>query len=310
MPTIDLTPAPPVVTTPLEAAPRRAGLTLPELGLVAELAGGAPLPFEVAPPAEAGGLESRLGQSRATSADQAYRSVVAGLPDPTTSLTRRGLVTDGVLDEAIAGAVGLLATPALALDVDVACGDVQAKAWYRQSGGAVASLATVDGIVFELAWFGTDAWPAELARVAAISEEVTLQESAVPSYVDLPFELADAAAEAVRTGRGDLVPVLAARHSGAVRGADGRPLPDDRTGQVLTALTGEARGRLRAMVADVSDAQAAPAAVGVVSWTLLADGWHALRPHRGPDGLRVEVTRVEPDALAVVLAPLLAEVSR
>ena len=310
MPTIDLTPAPAEVTTPLEAAPRRVGLTLPELGLVAELAGGAPLPFDVAPPAEAGGLESRLGRSRATSADQAYRSVVEGLPDPVTSLYRRGLVVDGTLDEAVAGAVGLLATPALALDIDVACGDVQAKAWYRQAGGVVASLATVDGIVFELAWFGTDAWPAELARVAAVSEEITLGESAVPSYVDLLFELADGAAEAIRTGRRDLVAVLAGRHSGAVRDADGRALPDDRTGQVLTALTAEARGRLRAMVADVSGSpDAGPADVGVVSWTLLADGWHALRPHRGPDGLRVEVSRVEPDALAVVLAPLLAEVS-
>ncbi|GAA3830621.1 hypothetical protein [Nocardioides panacisoli] len=307
MPTIDLTPAPPVVTSALDAAPRRIGLTLSELGVVAELAGGAPLPFEVAAPAESGGLESRLGQSRTTTADQAYRAVVDGLPNPVAALYRRGLVSDGVLDANIAGAVGLLATPRLALDIDIAFGDVQAKAWYRQADGAVASLATVDGIVFELAWFGTEAWPAELARVAAISEELTLDDSAVPAYVDLPFELADAGAEAIRTNRNDLLPVLAGRHSGDVRGADGRALPDDEVTRVITALSTEARGRLRAMVADVP-VERVPAAVGVVSWTLLADGWHALRPHRARSGLRVEVSRAEPSALAVVLAPLLAEV--
>lgn len=307
MPTIDLTPAPPVVTSALDAAPRRVGLTLPELGVAAELAGGAPLPFDVAPPTETGGLESRLGQSRTTTSDQAYRSVVDGLPNPVAALYRRGLVTDGVLDPHIAGAIGLLATPRLALDIDIAFGDVQAKAWYRQAEGAVASLATVDGIVFELAWFGTDAWSAELARVAAISEELTLDDSAVPTYVDLPFVLADAASEALRTNRDDLLPVLVRRHSGGVRGVDGRPLPDDEVARVLTALHTEARGRLRAMVAEVA-AEQAPAAVGVVSWTLLADGWHALRPHRAPDGLRVEVSRAEPTTLAVALAPLLAEV--
>ncbi|HWJ81704.1 MAG TPA: hypothetical protein VNS55_05660 [Nocardioides sp.] len=309
MTTIDLTPAPPVASTPLDAAPRRVGLTLPELGVVAEMAGGAPLPFDVASPSAAGGLEDRLGHSPATTSDQAYRSVVGALANPVAALYRRGLVVDGRLDPGIAGAIGLLATPRLALDIDVACGHVQGKAWYRQTDAAVASLATVDGIVFELAWFATDAWPTELARAAAISEEVALEPSAVPSYVDLPFELLDAATEALRTGRNDLVPVLVSRHTGAARGADGRALPDDETARVLVALAAEARGRLRAMVADVpSHPDEHAPAVGVVSWTLLADGWHALRPHRGPDGLRVEVSATESTTLSVVLAPLLAEV--
>lgn len=307
MPTIDLTPTPAeaIATTPLDAAPRRVGLTLPELQHAAAAAGGAPLPFELAPPANTAGLEDRLGRSRATTADQAYRAAVAALPEPEQSLARRGLTVDGRLDPAVAGAVGLLATPELALDVDVACRGVQAKTWHRAAAGAVASLSTVDGIVFELAWFPVAAWADELARVAAVSEEVTLGESAVPAVVDLPFELVDAAGEALANDRPDLVPVLAARHEGAVRGPDG-PLAQAEVAQMLTALSGEAQGRLRAIVAEVGLMQA----VGVVAWTLLADGWHALRPHREAGEQRVEIRRVDPRDLAATLAPALTEASR
>ena len=78
--------------------------------------------------------------------------------------------------------------------------------------------------------------------------------------------------------------------------------------QILTATGSEAVGRLRALVADVSDGTTTVA--GVVSWTLLADGWHALRPRRSPDGLMIELARVEPADLATELAPVLAEVAR
>ncbi len=110
------------------------------------------------------------------------------------------------------GAIGLLATPQTALDLDVTAAGVRVRAWHRASGDAVATLATVDGIVFELAWFHTSAWADELARVAVLPEDCLLAESAVPAYLDLPYELADAASEAARSGRGDLVPVLAGQH--------------------------------------------------------------------------------------------------
>lgn len=310
--TVDTTPAPaPTSTTgtALVAAPRRIGLTLTELQHAAHLAGGAPLPFELAPPRDTDAMQARLGRSPATLDDQAYRSVVAALHDPAESLGRRGLVdpTGTRLDPGLAGAIGLLAAPRLALDVDVAMAGVQAKVWHRQDGAAVASLATADGLVFEVGWFGTDAWPAELARIAVLSEEVDLGRSAVPAYVDLPFELADAAAEAGSAGRGDLLPVLAARHTGRVHGADG-PLADDIVVRILTALSGEARGRLRALVADVSGDTVDT--VGVVSWSLLADGWRALRPHHADGVLRLEVRGVAPDDLAAVVAPVLGEAAR
>ncbi|UUW90401.1 hypothetical protein [Pimelobacter simplex] len=307
MPTIDLTTVATRPASALVAAPRRIGLTLPELQHAARLAGGAPLPFEVAPPRDTDAMQARLGRSPATLDDQAYRGVVAALHDPDESLARRGLLDSTRLDPGLAGAIGLLAAPRLALDVDVSMAGVQAKVWHRQDGSAVASLATADGMVFELGWFGTDAWPAELARIAVPSEEVTVERSAVPSYVDLPFELADAAAEAGSAGRGDLLPVLVARHTGRVHGADG-PLADDVVVRVLTALSGEARGRLRALVADVSGD--AVDTVGVVSWSLLADGWRALRPHHADGALRLEVRAVGPDDLAAVVAPVLGEAAR
>ncbi|XBB65812.1 hypothetical protein ABFU82_17050 [Nocardioides sp. WV_118_6] len=307
MPTIDLTTVATRPASALVAAPRRIGLTLPELQHAARLAGGAPLPFEVAPPRDTDAMQARLGRSPATLDDQAYRGVVAALHDPDESLARRGLLDGTRLDPGLAGAIGLLAAPRLALDVDVSMAGVQAKVRHRQDGSAVASLATADGMVFELGWFGTDAWPAELARIAVPSEEVTVERSAVPSYVDLPFELADAAAEAGSAGRGDLLPVLVARHTGRVHGADG-PLADDVVVRVLTALSGEARGRLRALVADVSGD--AVDTVGVVSWSLLADGWRALRPHHADGALRLEVRAVGPDDLAAVVAPVLGEAAR
>jgi hypothetical protein len=308
LPTIDLSTPPPAPDGVLDALPRRAALTLPELRLVAEAAGGAPLPFDVAEPGQAQALEDRLGRSRGTVEDQAYRAVLDSLHDPHASLVRRGLLADGAVDEGLLGAVGLLATPDLALDIGVVANLVQSKGWHRQSGQAVATLSTVDGVVFELAWFPTGSWTTELARVAVIPEDLTLHESTVPAHVDLPYELADAAGEAVRSSRADLVNVLAARHAGEVYDAEGAPLTEAETGRVLAALTSEARGRLRVLAADVSGEETS--VVGVVSWLLVADGWRALTPHRQDGKPRVAVRRVEPGDLATDLAPVLAEVTR
>lgn len=268
--------------------PRRLTLTLPELRLAAERAGGAPLPFDLAA-SSASGLDARLGASREATARQAYDEALAGLHDPRTSLERRGLLDDAGL----AGAIGLLATPRLALDIDVAVDGVRARSWHRHAAGALATLATGDGIVFEIGWSATAAWPGELARVAVLPDPQA-RDSRVPGALDLPYELLDAATEAVRTGRTDLLPVLAGGYPG---GADVA---------VLTALATESHGRLRVLASDVTAAQT----VGVVSWTLLADRWHALRPHLVDEELWVSVEAVSADDLAAELAPVIAEVAR
>jgi len=284
---------------PWAHTPRRVGLTLPELRLLAE-AVGAPLPFDLAGPGRpggsaggsAGGLAARLGPGASATQDEVYAAALARLGDPAESLRRRGLLLEAP-DPGIAGALGLLAAPRTAVDLDVAAGPMRAHAWHRQRDGAVASLATADGLVFELAWFAARAWPAELARVAALPEELRLRASLVPAVLRVPWQVADAAAEAVRSGRPELVPVI----------AGGSTL-----GTALTALAGEAQGRLRALVSVVDEQ---PRAVGVASWTLLADGWHAVRARHGAgahdDGL--EIAAVTPTDLPTELAPLLAEVA-
>jgi hypothetical protein len=308
--TIDLGPPKPSPHDLLDGLPRRVGLTLPELRFVADRAGGAPLPFDLREQPSDSGLGDRLGRSRSTTERAAYDEALAALHDPSVSLARRGLLVggpdDGVVDSALLGAVGLLAKPVVAVDLDVTAGGVQAKSWHRQSGGAVAALSTQDGLVFELAWFPTWAWPAELARVAVVPEDLALHDSAVPDRFALPHELADAALEATRTHRTDLVPVLVAQYGDVVLDSDGIPLSGAAATSVLTAFATESRGRLRALVADVG-AGHEPDTVGVLAWTLVADGWRALRPHRNGDRLHLEVARVIPEDLAAELAPVLAQ---
>jgi hypothetical protein len=139
-----------------------------------------------------------------------------------------------------------------------------------------------------------------------IPEELPLTTSQVPGVVSLPFPLADAAAEAVRSGRPDLIPVLAAQYDGAVTTAGDHTLSSADSALVLGALAGEARGRLRALATQVGDS-AGP--IGVVSWTLLNDGWHAIRPRFGAEP-RVEIRSVSAADLGTELAPVLAEVTR
>ena len=312
MATIDLGPPPPTPHDLLDGLPRRVALTLPELRFVAERANEAPLPFDLREvDAGEGGLDDRLGRSRGSDEEEAYAAALGRLHDPAASLSRRGLLVggpdEGVVDDGIRGALGLLATPAVAVDLDVAAGPVQVKSWHRQSGGAVAVLSTQDGLVFELAWFPTWAWAAELARAAVVPEDLPLHDSVVPDRLELPHALADAAIEAARTHRTDLVPVLVDHHPGAVIDGAGRELSPVEAVAALTGLATEARGRLRALVADVSGAETTT--VGVLAWTLVADGWRALHARRDGDGLRLEVTRVIPEDLAAELAPVLAEVS-
>jgi hypothetical protein len=308
MPTIDLSSAPTVPSGTLEALPRRVTLTLPELLLLAEKAGGAPLPFDPpvrdgADPADSSALQSRLGRTPhnpvgGPADDEAYLAALASLNDPVESLTRRGLVVDGVADNGVAGALGLLAVPEIAVDLDVAVDQIRGRGWHRQRGDAGATLPTTDGLSFELAWFDSSHWPGELARVATLPEDVVLEPSAAPELAVLPYELLDTGAEAVRTGRSDLLGALVAETPGVVDEAA--------TTELLGALVAETHGRLRAMVADIT---ADGVVVGVVSWVLLADGWRELRAHQADGARLVEVRRVQPADLSLTLGPVLAEVT-
>ena len=75
----------------------------------------------------------------------------------------------------------------------VTAAGIRAKSWHRHNGEAVATLSTVDGIVFELAWFPASQWAAELGRAAVLPADLDVRASDVPAHVEIPFELADAA---------------------------------------------------------------------------------------------------------------------
>lgn len=307
MVTIDLTAPAPEPASFLDGLPRRLALTLHELRLAAAHAGDAPLPFDLEEQQEPGALEGRLGHSKGSAEAEAYAAALRTLHDPQESLRRRGLLTDTGMDAGIEGAIGLLATPTLALDLDVTADGTQVKAWHRQGGDAVATLATCDGLVFELAWFHVDQWPAELARTVAVPQDLTLRASAVPESVDLPLPLLDAVGEALRTGRSDLVPVLVQQHGHGTVDGSGRPLPESEVGAAAAGLHTEGRGRLRVLGARVDRSETTR--IGVVSWVLLADAWHSLIPHTTDRGPHLRVRRVHPADLATELAPVLAQVN-
>lgn len=308
MVTIDLTTPPPPAESFLDGLPRRLALTLPELKLAAELAGNAPLPFEESARSEAeGGLAGRLGATRSSDDDSAYKLAVESLHDPRETLERRGLLGEDGLDRGLSGAVGLLATPDLALEIDVATADTQVKAWHRHAAGAVATLSTCDGIVFELAWFPVEHWAGELGRITAVPDDFSIAASTVPAALDVPFAVLDAAGEALRTGRSDLVPVLLTHHGegGVLSGAD--LLGEADAVSAVSAVHTESRGRLRILGAEVSGRTTTD--VGVVSWVLLRDGWHSLNPYQDGETARIGLRLVDPDDLAGELAPVLAQVT-
>ena len=309
MVTIDLSAPAPTPASLLDGLPRRLALTLPELRLVAHLAGNAPLPFDVTDPepaaAAAQALSERLGETQAPSEAAAYAEALASLHDPEDTLRRRGLITDGKCDRGIQGAIGLLATPELALDIDVATGASQVRAWHRLSGGAVASLSTCDGIVFELAWFPVANWPDELARITALPQQITPTASEVPANLDAPYQLLDAIGEAIRSTRCELLSVLLGNAEVPVL-ADGKALDAAEAAAAISAVHTEATGRLRILAAQVGRQQTTD--VGVVTWVLLSDGWHSLTPHHDEGGARVAIRLVSSDDLASELAPILSQV--
>ncbi len=141
--------------------------------------------------------------------------------------------------------------------------------------------------------------------MTTVPEDLPLTTSRVPALLDVPYALADAVGEAVRSSRSDLVPILMSQAEGEVR-ADGEALGEAEATAAVSAVHSESRGRLRILAAEV--AEGATSSVGVVSWVLLNDGWHSLTP-RHDDGARVSVALVEPDDLATELAPVLAQVS-
>ena len=183
---------------------------------------------------------------------------------------------------------------------------MQVKAWHRHSGGAVASLSTCDGIVFELAWFPADQWTVELARITAVPEDLPLSTSQCrrtsTSPTPSPTRSARRCARVAPTSSrcSSAMPTVRSSPTASRWATPRPPLPCPPS--TARAAAGSASSPPRSPSAPTT-------AVGVVSWVLLRDGWHSLTP-RHDDGARVAVGRVDPDDLATELAPVLAQVTR
>ena len=279
MPTIDLSTPPPPPDGTLDALPRRVGADPPRAA-----AGGRGRRRRAAAVrrrptrSEAPALEDRLGQSRGTVEDQAYLAVLDSLHDPSASLARRGLLVDGAVDEGLLGAVGLLATPQLALDIDVVAdhgaGQGLAPAGRRGGRDAVhgrrhrlrAGLVP-DRLVAEPSWAGSRCSP----RTSACASRRCPPRSTSPtSWPTRPPRRCAARAPTWS-------PVLAARHAGEVLDADGAPLDRGRGGRRRWPRSAPRPAAGCGCWSPTSPARTTTV-VGVVSWVLLADGWRALHP--------------------------------
>jgi hypothetical protein len=312
--------------------PGRVRLTLAELLVLARAGGDLVLPIhlDAASPEDPTLLEERLSGGTPTPSQRAHALLAertGEVDDPAVvrGLREAGLLTvEEVADPAdgspttrdvplpqVQAALSLLASPDALLTLDLAArdprGEAQLRSWFALGGSLVAQLSTTNGLEHELAWCGSDQLGAALERGATLSllEDGDDVEETVPDGLRLPYDLLLAGTEAVRRNRGDIVDDLVRRY------APGTEVPDDRitAAECLTSLEQDCLGRLRVTVAVPGPDGAAPVA-GLVSWTLLRDGWRWLEPRSdGPDPA-VVVHKVAPHDLGRVVAPVLAQVVR
>lgn len=331
MPVVDLGPAPRPTPGPGPApgpVPRRVRLSLAELLLLARLCE-TRLPFPVQPVVRSG-LSGRLGDTAALHGPDLMAREVArveetGPGSPVDRLREQGLL-DGedplaaVVEPEVVTAMRLLGAPEQTVWIDLGRSRpfaVQLHAWHHARAEGVATLATLDALHFELTWVALDGWRTELARAATVARPEATADQRFPDEVVIGHDLLVAGLEAVRAGRVEVLAELCRLEGDVVR-VDGQPVRPTEVATLLGRLDSGTRGRLRATVGLVLDAddrsdpgphQAPPSTRGLVSWVLLADGWRALVPVTDSAEHLVVVRRVEPVDLASAVADLLAELT-
>lgn len=226
-------------------------------------------------------------------------AVSAPAVDPDAQLRGAGLLDDtGRPHAEVRRALHVLAAPQATVDVDVAVrrapGGARVHSWQRVAGDRVTSLSTA-GSVVELAWHGTQLWQHELARAVTVAPEPARSmggcEQGPAPDLELPHELLLAGGAALRLGREDVLAELLRRHPGT-------------DPEQVRSLHAAARGRMRAVVCGVGSG--GTRRIGWISWLLLGDGWHALRPVVADGVPMVRVQPVEPLRLGVEVARLLS----
>ncbi len=302
--------------------PRRLVLGLDELLVLARSCGDLRLPLHTGTSESTGAVAGRtaarlsggaappeheaaamLARAEASAADEGPEGAAA-------RLTQAGLLHEGTPPPELSGALEVLDHPEVLATVDLTVagrgGEVPLRAWFALAAGAVVQLATVDGLRYELGWYGLRDWGAALARAVAVDSllPVAPAEPATPDAWSLPHELLLAGATAVRSRREDLLDELVRMHAGTVRDEHDDAVDDLTARTWLTLLESGTRGRMRLTVTSVHDERTA----GVVSWLLLEDGWRELRARVGEGEHVVDVRRVAPTDLGSRVAPLVGEV--
>lgn len=304
------------------ALPRRLVLGLDELLALARLSGDLRLPLHLGTPGGAGAATDRVAarlsggtaapeqEAAAMLARAAASAADEGPEGAPTRLTEAGLLSGGSPPAELRGALEVLAHPEVLVTLDLAVAqhgrEVPLRAWFAVAGGAVVQLATVDGLRYELGWFGARDWGAALARTVHVDALLAAppDDHVLPVAWSLPHELLLAGAAAARDRRDDLLDELLRMHAGLVRDEHGAAVDDVTARAWLTRLETSTHGRMRATVTSAHDDRTA----GVVSWLRLDDGWCELRARVVDDEHIVDVRRVHPADLGRSLAPLVAEV--
>ena len=308
MVTIDLTTPPAEPATFLDGLPRRIALTLPELRLAAALGGRRPAPLRRrrgrrprCPRGPPRPVPRRPPTTRRTPPRWARcttrpRRCAAAACSPTPASTPAWPARSGCSPPRGSPSTSTWPPPA-----------ARSKAWHRQAGGAVATLATCDGIVFELAWFPTDQWPGELARVAVIPDDLDLRDSAVPATSTCRSSSSTRSARRCARAAPTWSPCwwsTTARASSTPT----RPLAD--TGPPPRGRPPHRGPRPAAGAGRRRDRREPPPSSASSSWVLLADGWHASPPRQDDVRPRVDGAPVDARRPATELAPVLAQVTR
>ena len=240
--------------------------------------------------------------------DSAYTDALRTLHDPEDTLRRRGLVTDAGADPGVVGAVGLLATPRLALDIDVAAGAAQVQGLAppgRRRGRQPVDLRrhrlraglVPRGPVDHRArpGRGLPGGPADRARRTCPPTSTCPTRSPTRSG----RRCAPAAPTWCRCWSAGPPGASVRRRRSSDQRRRGRRR---RVGRAHRGSRPHAHPRRRGVRArhDVGRRRVVGAA---------PDGWHSLTPRHDDDGARIAVSRVDPDDLATELAPVLAQVT-
>lgn len=178
------------------------------------------------------------------------------------------------------------------------------RAQHGIRGDRITAVSVPRAGLAEVSHLSLPDWPAELARTVTLPFAAADADPPAPGLV-LPWELLIGTGAALSRHRPDVYDVLVARALGACR-AEGRDLDLAGCHEQLRRLHAAA-GRMRATGAC---RRAHARRLGLASWLLLGEGWHALVPVTQGARAMVRVEPRQPDDLAAEAIAWLAAVRR